>query len=570
MFYYLVGNKSQYLILMERNLLYRETSRLNRHFEQPFMATTTEKPYSGLDLHQGDSDSDRIYEGRKRTDVKSNPVRQLQNDLRTLGIGLGGTPDGGFGFNTECAVREFQIYAKMPKIALQIQGAYLIYGDTLIAVTNTDIYKGDIDGVVNSEVRRLIQVWLNNSWRIPVIVQAWTIKNDVQNKIFNGYDNIWKYDEVKSNTPRMYVKDLSGYYTIPTSKSANAIVLGDYAPYSSWGGPRSEGASRSWNETEITPNSLLGKSLAALSVSERSTFMVIRAVSKVECEGYLDRMNAYDNAFVSFGPFHWVLGLINDSRTKVGGGEVASYIAYLKEKDKLTFDKAFGFFGLDITPTWNTSGQSFFYSGGIRNYGKGRPAMKQGTFLKPMPDDKTGIDFGNYFRNWHWFYRFVMAARTIPNFTKYIWDFARLRIRDISSISIKNLGFTDSNGHLKEPNIAEIFTSERAFALILRLHVRYPAHVANLNNQDTGLNTILKNSLAQMRKEHLEIKDFSKWGQRHQEILVDNMIDYYPTTKGIRQTLETVRDFSYSANRLSISSNSFLFNSNNLSTPPQY
>lgn len=559
---------------MERNLLNKEIVRLKSDFEQP---TGSSSPYGGLDLQNGDSDTTRIYEGRKRTDILLNPVRQLQTDLKNIGIGFIGSADGGFGFNTECAVREFQIYAKMPNVALQLQGASLIYGDTFMAVPNTDLYKGDVDGVVNNEVRRLLQVWDNNSWRIPVIIQPWTIKNNLKDKIYNGQGNIWKYDEVKSNAPRMFARDFSGYYKIPTNRTANSIVVGDYATYSSWSGPRSEGSNMSWNETEITPDNWLGKPMTALSASEKSTFMVIRAVSRVECEGYLDRMNAYDNAFVSFGPFHWVLGLAdikNGQKVVTDGGEISSYIAYLKEKDKATFDKAFGFFGLDVTPNWNISGQSFFYSGGIRNYGKGRPAMKRKTgliiSLESMPDGTKGFEFGNYFRNWHWFYRFVMAARTIPNFTKYIWDFARLRLRDISSIPIKNLGFTDRNGQAKDPSIAEIFSSERAFALVTRLHVRYPSHVANLNSQDTGLKTILKNALAQIKKEGLEARDFAKWGQRHQEILVDKITTYYPTTKGIRQTLETVRDFSFNGTSLSIAANSFAYNSNNLAAPPQY
>ncbi|HVE59168.1 MAG TPA: peptidoglycan-binding protein, partial [Pyrinomonadaceae bacterium] len=428
----------------ERDLLSRELESISRDFFEP-PVIPVQDAYSGLHLQLGDSDTKRIFEGRKRTDIQGNPVRQLQTDLKTLGIGLIGKPDGGFGFDTECAVREFQIYAKMPQIAHQPQGAMRkmlqksrgllaepIYGEDFWDVPNTDKYTGEVNGVANDEVRRLLQKWKDNSWRIPVIVQAWTIKNGDRDKIFNKNDNIWKYNEVKSTAPRMYVKDLSGYYTFPaTRSSSDPVVLGDYAKYGSWGGPSSEGAAKSWSETEITPDSLLKKSLAALSPSERSTFMVIRAVSEVECIGHLDRMNAYDNAFVSFGPFHWVLGLATAAKV-TDGGEISSYIAYLKEKDRAAYDKAFGFFGLDAHKNWNSNGQDFFYSGGIRNYGKGRPAIKRGTKTVSLPNDRSGLDFGNYLRSWHWFYRFVMAARTISGFTRYIWDFARLRIRDIS------------------------------------------------------------------------------------------------------------------------------------------
>lgn len=566
----------------ERDLLSRELESVNRDFFEP-PVIPVQDAYSGLNLQMGDSDTKRIFEGRKRTDIQGNPVRQLQTDLKTLGIGFIGKFDGGLGFDTECAVREFQIYAKMPQIAHQPQGAMRkilqksrgllatpIYGEDFWDVPNTDKYTGEVDGVANNEVRRLLQKWKDNAWRIPVIIQAWTIKSGNRDKIFNKNDNVWKYNEVKSTAPRMYVKDLSGYYTFPATRNSNdLVVLGNYAKYGSWGGPSSEGTAKSWSETEITPDHLLGKSLAALSASERSTFMVIRAVSEVECVGHLDRMNAYDNAFVSFGPFHWVLGLATASKV-TDGGEISSYIAYLKEKDKTAYDKAFGFFGLDAHKNWKSNGQDFFYSGGIRNYGKGRPAIKRSSKTISLPNDKSGLAFGNYLRSWHWFYRFVMAARTISGFTRYIWDFARLRIRDISNIIIQNLGFTNSTGQKKDPTLAEIFTSERAFALILRLHVRYPSHVANLNNQNDGLKTILKNSLTQIKNEGLETKDFSKWTQRHQEILIENIINNYPTSKGIRTTLETVRDFAFKSTTLSTAANSFDFNSNNLPPAPTY
>ena len=583
------GQKKNKEISFERNLLFRELENLNeeaplqRDFDQPAGIGAPADLYSGLNLKFGDSDTKKIFEGKKRIDITGNPVKQLQADLKSLGIGLIGLPDGGFGFDTECAVREFQIYAKMPQIAHQTQGAIRrrllkaksitlspIYGDDFWDVQNTDKYTGEVDGVANKEVRRLIKKWKDNSWCIPVIIQAWTIKPGGRHEIFNKKDNIWKYNEVKSTAPRMYVKDLSGYYTFPSTRDVkDPVVLGDYGKYGDWGGPRSEGASKSWSETEITPDSLLRKKLANLSASERSTFMVIRAVSEVECEGHLDRMNAYDNAFVSFGPFHWVLGLANASKV-IDGGEISSYIAYLKLKDKAAYDKAFGFFGLDAHKSWGTSGQDFFYSGGIRNYGKGRPAMKRGSATASMQNDKAGLAFGNYLRSWHWFYRFVMAARTVSGFTRYIWDFARLRIRDIRSISITGLGFTDDKGKEQNPTIAEILTSERAFALVLRLHVRYPSHVANLNNQNKGLKNILNNSLAQMRREKLEDKIFAQWTDRHQEILIENIVSNYPVGTGVRTTLGTVRDFTYSGNALSATANSFSFDSSNLPPAPTY
>src|SRR5690606_7950700 len=44
-------------------------------------------------------------------------VRQLQEDLRTLGFLVAGSPSGAFDMHTDWAVREFQAYAKMANVA---------------------------------------------------------------------------------------------------------------------------------------------------------------------------------------------------------------------------------------------------------------------------------------------------------------------------------------------------------------------------------------------------------------------------------------------------------------------
>ncbi|MCC6389440.1 MAG: N-acetylmuramoyl-L-alanine amidase [Bryobacterales bacterium] len=58
-------------------------------------------------LRKGDNDTKRIFGGAKRTAITGNPVRQLQDDLTTIGYHLG-TPDGDFGDKTRAAVQMFQ------------------------------------------------------------------------------------------------------------------------------------------------------------------------------------------------------------------------------------------------------------------------------------------------------------------------------------------------------------------------------------------------------------------------------------------------------------------------------
>lgn len=58
-------------------------------------------------LRKGDNDSKRIFGGTKRTTITGDPVRELQDDLTTIGYFVG-TPDGDFGNKTKAAVEMLQ------------------------------------------------------------------------------------------------------------------------------------------------------------------------------------------------------------------------------------------------------------------------------------------------------------------------------------------------------------------------------------------------------------------------------------------------------------------------------
>src|SRR5690554_6816200 len=57
-------------------------------------------------------------------------VQQLQRDLRELGFAVISSPDGDFGRYTQWAVREFQIYARMERVAtLDVARLHELTGD---------------------------------------------------------------------------------------------------------------------------------------------------------------------------------------------------------------------------------------------------------------------------------------------------------------------------------------------------------------------------------------------------------------------------------------------------------
>lgn len=135
--------------------------------------------YGGYNLQLGDSDPKRIYGGKESSEPgEQGYVRQLQEDLEKLGFNFfSSSPKSGeFDLKTEWAVREFQIYAQMPFVAKVKTNPPTTqrYVDTLEQTQNTEQYKGSISGVANPVTRELIQHWLGNNWRCPVVVEVWT------------------------------------------------------------------------------------------------------------------------------------------------------------------------------------------------------------------------------------------------------------------------------------------------------------------------------------------------------------------------------------------------------------
>jgi subtilisin family serine protease len=442
--------------------------------------------YGGYTLQRGDLDDASRYGGTVRTARGGdNPpshgitpyITQLRRDLRELGFRMAGPDSGSFDRSLEWAVREFQIYSKMPNVAREAATGSGIarYVDRLAQVVNTRRYRGPVSGTVNPDTRATITHWLDNRWRCPVVVEAWNMAGRDRASLHE--ENIWLHDDVPSPQPRMFVRDFSGYYTLPHGRNpADLVVLGDHVSYMRWDGPRSIPPQHTWAEAELLPENLVGPRLTALSAAQRSTFKVVRASSEVECIGFFDSLNAYDNAFVSLGPCHWTLGIVNGTTQE---GELCGYLSYLRNADPAAFAQAIEFFGVQNDKAWDAAGAAngrALFDKGSRKY-TGWVALQQedGSFVRmPLTEED-----GNYFKTWHWFYRLVMAGRTVEGFRHRMWHMARVRIRDIRETpwgpGVELV--PDGHGGTRAPTIGDIYTSERALGMLLRWHIRFPAHI---------------------------------------------------------------------------------------------
>lgn len=459
----------------------------------------------------------------------SDHVQQLQRDLRELGFTVIQSPDGDFGRYTQWAVREFQIYASMQYVAsLNVPQLHALTGDptagegapevatlgtvpnqdppvsyyvaTLQQTSNTSQYTGPISGVVNEATRNAISHWLDNNYRCPVVIEAWNVnRQGIRSTTFNDGVNLWRHDQLTSTAPRIFYRDFSDYYTYPQSRQADEYhVLGTYSRFAGWGGPASLVPGHTWREeAEMLPEHLINDATTIASLAlvpngaTASTYRVVRATAEQECMGAFDSVNAYDDAIISLGPCHWTLGVL-----PAGGydnGELPGFLAYVMHRDLDDYKLAYGNFGLYPSESWvgqNAGplwlGGQLKYAGWARMHVEDTDPSQAHVNLPQMQLFDRAANEAAYFKNWHWFFRWVMAGRTIETVRTSMWDMVRMRLRDIRSLNISiTAGRTTINDTL-----GAIFTSERANAVLLRWHIFRPAHVTGNRVRNSVISAI--------------------------------------------------------------------------------
>lgn len=466
-------------------------------------------------------------------------VRQLQQDLRHLGFAIVGKPDGDFGRRTRWAVREFQAHAKLGRVARlrpdvpaaaragadrvatlgQTPGRpgrepLSVYVASLESTPNTAVYAGAVSGVVDAPTCRALTHWLEHDYRCPVVVEAWHLQHGRRAELAEAGVNLWLHDELPDSAPRMFARDFSDQYAIPPAHADAMMVIGEYVDFEPHGGPRSRPPQHTWPEAELLPETLLGESAPAGAAL--STYRVVRAVSEVECIGFADSVNCYDNAFVSVGPCHWTLGIVNAGQPMTSPGELCGYLAFLAHVEPQAFEQVFGRFGVRIDGSWVdahgvANGAALFSS--QHKYSGWIAVQNRTGEYEALPRSE---EEGNYFKTWHWHYRFVMAGRTVPAYRRRMWDMARLRVRDIRRTPF---GPGVANVGPRAATIGDVFSSEVSAALLLRWHIRAPAHVVSRGVAGDRLRDAFDAARAQAPQLAWD-GDPSGWGDAHELALI--------------------------------------------------
>lgn len=399
-------------------------------------------------------------------------------------------PDGWFGRFSQWAVREFQCHAKFAHAAKEemksTEKRYLprLFSCSPVNVTGPARYPDDgrISGALNEATRKALQAWADGALRCPVIVYA---SSDKKNPVANGSDlskvvkeNLWLYNDHTEKIHRAFAIDYSGYYDIPEGYGGKVtsgeytfprpIVVGTYTdslktgivslpPNSTWGNAN----------VEIRPDTLIGEggnNGDGLTDKELSTFKVVRTAAHFECYGFFDCLNAYDRVTLSFGPCHWTLPDCDGPDPANTPREMPAFLAYMRQKYPNDHRKYFENFGLIPAKEWpiTISKDAGTYNARINIQTEQGQSILCGAVTDGKAENK-------YAKNWHSYYRFLMATRVSKDLHKAMWDFTRLRIRDIL-----NKTFTIDD---QPRRVGDYVTSEKGVAMLLRWHIYTPGHL---------------------------------------------------------------------------------------------
>jgi hypothetical protein len=401
-------------------------------------------------------------------------------------------PDGGFGRNTQWAVREFQCHAKMTHAAVEdVNSNELRYLPRLrsvgVALVGDAHYPANdrVSGVLNQRTRDALQAWADQALRCPVIIYAST---DNASTTANGSDlsrltheNIWLHDDHGSETDRVYAVDYSQYYRIPAAYGGQVshgghafprpIVIGQFADTDDTGPVSYPWSHHTWAsaDAEVRPDTMIGRGGLngdGLSAQELSTFKVVRTAAHFECLGYFDSLNAYDKVTISFGPCHWTVawcaGAGNQHKADLPR-EMPAFLAYVRNRYAADYQTCFGTFGLTPDGAWPVAMDA--------------PSATYACTMRIDTDSGTQLLCGaatsqadnRYCKTWHAYYRFQMACRTSANLRLAMWDFSRMRIRDLLNKTLTIAGVAR--------RIGDYVTSEKGTAMLLRWHIFNPGEL---------------------------------------------------------------------------------------------
>lgn len=457
------------------------------------------------DLRIGDNDDQKIWGGIAQPNAPPGTfIADLQRQLQSLGFRVARTTGedadapGVFGYWTSMAVREFQAYARLPGVAVDGNPSNDPFAYTGHTKTANEIYGATlpISGVVNTETARLLALWSGNHWRCPVILCGFSKTPDIKNRAFADPANARKLAMVLNawsrhdhvNSAKVYCS--IDYGDMVGSQPAVEIVGRAHAKSSTGssgiGGLVIDGQLFD-PVAKIKPASLIGP--APYTDPAKATFRVIISVAHFEASERFDAINGWDPQILSFGPYQFVMTALGKKEAATGGkrlpttGELPAFFAMLQAgtaAQQTAFAQSFGMLGLASDKTWaniepNKSQRTLVARLALQGPNGTAPMVNENDF-NPWPEVAAAKE---PIREWHLFRRAVVASRRSPSMQLAFWRFCRLRIRNLLNTpwgEMKEFNWTATT------TLGDVFRSELATAVFLRLHVKSPGIFATADS----------------------------------------------------------------------------------------
>ncbi len=459
--------------------------------------------YNGYHLRRGDSDRTKTYGGQVQGNDAGGHVAQLRSDLAALGFAIALRHDDGadgrdFDGNVEDAVREFQIAVKSDHLAIDDGSAEPFLLDRLSSVAVTAVpVTTPVTGVVNAATNARIASWQKHKWRNPHLVVPYRVPRKRKLPWPRVHEEMAHTTDYRDSGPRMFVHSFAPthgetangrvrsdeyvvgfytHYTVKKQKYANGQIK---RPRRVWSGATLKATQKGTDRHgAVTARALTGNPIESCGPAQRSTFKVVYAMSLLESVGYSDIHNCYDVAVLSFGLFHWtIVGRMPSTPDIVDGGELTAFFAYVGKKDPPLFDDLMGRWGLFPAKEWGDTGKALFDSKARvyrampqRDAEDANGTVKRVSLPGAEPTSAPSAAVERV-RTWAWVARLTLAMRLEVRLMPLMWQFARLRLRDIGTVPLAK------SGAWKSRTIAECFSSELAMSVLLRAHVNGPGYV---------------------------------------------------------------------------------------------
>jgi hypothetical protein len=478
--------------------------------------------YGGFALRRGDDDATRRWGDMVRPPEEAGSgdhVATLRKDLTELGYFLAKATSiansGQFDIWLEEAVREFQVMARLPTVAIEgttpaDDNKYLLRlkpVDVPLAQRYPQSSSGANErlasGVVNSRTRTLIAHWIAQRWRCPWVIAEWAVPSKTKpkkslkpkaapppptpgNPIKVGLRTLKRHDLSYAGrgakvSGEVFLHDFSGTYfpwlgrehsdhpEIPNPRMYLGMELG-------FQGRRGPGGRPGLPDIkpfliEISPENL-GVDIGTPDSPAASTFRVVGAVASIEASDGLQLTNAYDKAGISCGLFHFAMvAPIKDDLVNVGKGELSGLLSWLYERHPEEFSDRIGEFGLRPVDAWGADGAALLNPrNGIWTSFSCRES--EAAAKGAVVDTAAAAQM---LQSWQWTARFTLLPFVSPSYRMANWAFARMRLARIVGLAIGGT-FPD------EWTLGQVFSSELNVAKLLRIHVHGSGRLALLEN----------------------------------------------------------------------------------------